>query len=164
MTTDDRDSAAQLRELESLLRVDGEIAPSKREFAALLLDLSRRKRVIGGRKKPLRALGEIAHVAPQRLEQLVTSDVKPDYVTLDKLIALGGPSPSAWMRAIGYGDNEDSDDRQRDLRPALQAVENLIGAWPDEALYNLADHLATVMGLARSDNSPEQLPTAANRS
>jgi len=143
-------------ELAELLRIDKEkeIIPARQDFAELLLDLVRRKRLMDAGRKPLRALGELAHVAPYRLESLVTSEIWPGKSTIEKLAVLGGPNEQQVLASLGRS----SEIRALDdamLNAADRAVLEAIGAWPDEDKYDLARHLRRVQAIGRADKIPE---------
>jgi len=135
-------------ELTQLLRVNGEIVPARHEFAELLLDLARRKRVLESERKPLRSLGELAHVAPYRLESLLTSEIWPSRTTIEKLAALHGPDEKAILASLGQSQRNASDHNAQ-LTPADHAVFEVIGEWPDEDKYDLARHLRRVQAIGR---------------
>lgn len=139
-------------ELTQLLRVNGEIVPTRLVFAELLLDLARRKRLLDGQRKPLRALGELAHLAPYRLDSLLTSEIWPGRRTIEKLAALNGPDEKDILSSLGQATARDDD---ASLTAADQAVFEVIGEWPDEDKYELARHLRRVQAIGRANRSPE---------
>lgn len=144
-------------ELQKLFRLTDGIVPSKQGFAELLLDATRRKKVLEGRKKPLRALADLAHVSPQLLEVLLTTERKADYYTAERLAELRTATVGEWWESLGYetGIADRKGERDRTLSRADQAVLDLIGHWPDERKYALVTALQQVLEAGRADNSHE---------
>lgn len=155
MMTEDVEGARRQAELKAQLRVSEDVAPSKQGYAELLLDLSRRRKLLDGRRKPLRVLAEAAHLSPQLLELQITTEQQVDYSTVVALATLKGPSAAQLWRSLGHdvGDANASGDLERKLTLADEAVLDLIGHWPDERKYALATALEQILAAGREDNS-----------
>ncbi len=146
---------ARRLELQELLRLNEEIVAAKQDSAELLLNLARRKRVLDSRRRPLRVLADLAHLSPQQLELLLTSDRRADYSTAEKLATLGTYTVAQWWSSLGYETAPGLQEEERAISPADQAVLDLISHWPEERKYALAAALEPIMGEGREDSSRE---------
>jgi len=133
---DDQPLDDERRRVAITLRIEGEILPERLQLAEMMLDVCSRRRLLDGRKKPLRALAESATIAPHRLETWLVTDITPDYSSIEKLATETKIPARAWLDAIV--DSGSLPQGTVGISPGDRAVLEAIGGLDDAEKYEVA--------------------------